>query len=206
VTVAGARAFLVEPDSRLISTSISELGVCAMRWNPVLAAGFFLAACTTSPPSPNAAVNVEEITYAVLSELYCSINDLRYTGENIKNPDDERGNYFLSPADQWIMAIELNLSTAIEGAVNPTVSLLGPFNPSKAVQTGGSTGSFTTAVGASFDQTRTNARDYKIYVDVNHLMGQRDPNEATTKVSNWHDFARDNLHLPVNCPYPNTWM
>jgi hypothetical protein len=167
-------------------------------------AGLCLFGCTTSPPSPSATINAEQISYAILSEFYCTVQDL----QPIKDPQSGE-QFFLNPNDQWILAVELNLSASVEGSVAPSVSLLGPLNPFRAVPTGGTTGSFTTALGASFDQTRTNARDYKIYVDVNHLMGQRDPGEDPTSSPppppNWKDWTtKTNSPIgPVTCPYPN---
>ncbi|HTC06162.1 MAG TPA: hypothetical protein VK749_22335 [Xanthobacteraceae bacterium] len=160
-------------------------------------AGLCLFGCTTSMPRPNAAVNAEQITYAVISEFYCAVQDLRDHNFQVFNPKD-----------QWILAVELNLSAAIEGSVSPSVSLLGPLNAVKALPTGQTANSFTTAIGASLDQTRTNARDYKIYIDVNRLMympgstGSSGPVDPSFPTSDWKSIA-SSLIGPVTCPYPN---
>src|SRR5208282_2455663 len=108
--------------------------------------------CTTYPPSPSATVDASATTFAVLTELYCAVTDNEFLTV------DESGNpvSFFATSDNWVAAIDLNLSASIEGSVSPLVSLLGPFNGAKAMPAGGTAGTFTAAFGASFDQIRTN--------------------------------------------------
>jgi hypothetical protein len=156
-------------------------------------AALCLSGCTTSPPRPNAAVNAEQITYAVISEFYCAVRNLKSQRLQVFNQQD-----------QWILAVELNLSAAIEGSVSPSVSLLGPLNAAKALPTGQTANGFTVALGATLDQTRTNARDYKVYIDVNHLMNEPDPpatkpsDDPNFPTSDWKSVA-SSLIGPVKC-------
>jgi hypothetical protein len=170
-------------------------------------AALFLFGCTTTPPRPNAAVNAQQITYAILSEFYCAATEkpvpppsqLAYSDTvavplPTKAPPVTLPATIFNPNDQWILALELNLSASIEGSVAPSISLLGPLNAFRAVPTGGTTGTFTTALAGSFDQTRTNARDYKIYIDVNQLLGQGSGDPAHNWLHSGHSTTADCLN------------
>jgi hypothetical protein len=144
-------------------------------------ASFFLFGCSTHLPEPNATVNVEAITYAILTELYCA---------SIQLPGND-GNPYFGSNDNWVGVVDLNLSASIEASANPSVSLLGPFNPSRAVApNGGTTGTFTSVFSSSIDETRTNLREYKMYIKLPAL------------IKNWRQFAAAHA-WPVDCFHPN---
>jgi hypothetical protein len=144
-------------------------------------ASFFLFGCSTHLPEPNATVNVEAITFALLTELYCASDQL---------PANDGTPYFGS-SNNWVGLIDLNLSASVEASANPSVSLLGPFNPSRAVApNGGTTGTFTSLFSSSIDETRTNLREYKMYIKMPAL------------IQNWRQFAADHA-WPVDCLHPN---
>jgi len=147
-----------------------------------------LAGCTTDLPRPNATVNVGAITYAILTELYCASIELPGVA----------GNPSIASGDNWVAEIDMNLSAQIEASANPVVSLLGPFNLARAVPGGGTVGSFTAAFSGGVDQTRTNLREYKIYINLKTLT----KGDAATKVPNWQQFAEAHNWL-VNCDNPN---
>jgi hypothetical protein len=149
---------------------------------------FFLAGCTTHPPRPSATADANAINFAVLTELYCAASELR----GVDNKP------FLASDNNWVALVDLNLSASVEGSVNPIVSLLGPLNLAKAIPVGGSTGTFASVFSGSFDQTRTNLREYKIYIYLKTLV-KGDP---TKKVPSWDVFAKAN-NWPVNCDDPN---
>jgi hypothetical protein len=160
-----------------------------------LAGIFGLSGCTTLLPEPNATVNVDAITFAILTELYCAAKSL---------PGDGQPPYFASN-DYWIAQIDMYLSASIEASANPLVSLLGPFNLAKATPVGGSTGSFTAGLAGTFDSTRTNLREYKIYVYLKRLVNGNTglgSNKTTESVPDWATFAESN-HWPVHCESPN---
>lgn len=152
----------------------------------IFSAIFGLTSCTTFLPDHIATVNVDAITFAVLTELYCAAKDL---------PDREHPPYFASD-DYWVAAIDMYLSASIEASANPAVSLLGPFNLAKAVPVGGTTGSFTSVFSGSVDETRTNMREYKIYVYLKRLV------YGNQTVPDWKTFAERN-RWPVHCEDPN---
>lgn len=149
-----------------------------------------LTSCTTFLPEHNATVNVDAITFAILTELYCAAKDL---------PDPEHPPYFASD-DYWVAAIDMYLSASIEASANPAVSLLGPFNLAKAVPVGGTVGSFTSVFSGSVDETRTNMREYKIYIYLKRLVYGYTDGKKT--VPNWKIFAEQN-RWPVHCENPN---
>ena len=84
-----------------------------------------LAGCTTHLPGPNATINVDAITFAILTELYCAAKDLKST--------DSAGNWiaYFDSQDNWIGSIDMYLSASIEASASPVVSLLGPLKLSK---------------------------------------------------------------------------
>jgi len=154
-----------------------------------------LPGCATFLPEPNATVNVDAITFAVLTELYCAAKTL---------PGDGQPPYFASD-DYWVAAVDMNLSAAIDASANPLVSLLGPYNLAKAVPVGGTVGSFTTGISGTFDETRTNLRDYKVYVYLKRLVYGYTGTGAdgnTESIPDWATFAESN-HWPVRCDNPN---
>jgi hypothetical protein len=159
---------------------------------------FLLVGCTSYPPSPSATVNAEEINYAILTELYCATSAPEFQGypisSNIK--PDGQGSYFASE-DNWVAAVDLFLSASIEGSAGALVSFLGPFNLAKSVPTlptAGSTGSFTAAFGGTFDQTRTNLREYKIFIFLpTFIYGSKN-----ASIENWKQFAHDH-HWDFEC-------
>jgi hypothetical protein len=128
-------------------------------------AALFLAGCTTYAPTPSTTVDAQQIMYTIISELYCAA--LEIPAADTEPPPGRRlepeKTYFAS-YNNWVVGIDLYLSASIEASVSPSVSLLGPFTLAKAVPPGGTVGSFTSAFGGSFDQTRTNLREYKIYL------------------------------------------
>jgi hypothetical protein len=156
----------------------------------IFSAVFGLTSCSTWLPEHIATVNVDAITFAILTELYCAANDL---------PDREHPPYFASD-DYWVAAIDMYLSASIEASANPAVSLLGPFNLAKAVPVGGTVGSFTSVFSGSVDETRTNMREYKIYVYLKRLVNGYTDGKKT--VPNWKIFAEQN-RWPVHCENPN---
>jgi len=162
-----------------------------------------LAGCATYLPGTNATVNVDAITFAILTELYCAAKDIP-SGDF---PGGDKEPYFGSN-DKWIALIDMTLSASIQGAANPALSLLGPFNFPKGVPVGGSAGTFTTAIGGSFDETRTKLQEHKLYISMRQLVnGTRETLEKGVKRSpreepNWEDFARKN-GWPVDCNAPN---
>jgi hypothetical protein len=153
-----------------------------------------LVGCTTFPPTPSATVDASATTFAVLTELYCAVTapefqTVDHTGKPIS--------YFATD-DNWAAAVDLNLSASVEGSVSPLVSLLGPFNPARAFPAGGVVGSYTAAIGGSFDQTRTNLREYKIIVFLKtFILGN-----PTSNIPNWRTLAETH-GWPVNCLDPN---
>src|SRR5262249_34501611 len=161
-------------------------------WSIVFSAVFGLTSCSTHLPEHIETVNVDAITFAILTELYCTASELRGIENDI---------YFASD-DYWVAGIDMYLSAQIEASANPTVSLLGPFNLAKAVPFGGTVGSFTSVVSGSVDETRTNMHEYKIYVYLKRLVqGYRDPTSGKT-VPDWKTFAELN-RWPVHCKNPN---
>jgi hypothetical protein len=96
---------------------------------------------------------------------------------------NEPNDLYFNSKDNWVTAVDLYLSTSIEGVASPSVSLLGPFNPVKAVPPGGTTGTFTALFGASFDQTRTNLREYKLYIYMPELIKRWKPSYETEYAS-----------------------
>jgi hypothetical protein len=152
----------------------------------IFSAIFALTGCTTFLPEHIATVNVDAITFAILTELYCAASDLKGREQQL---------YFASD-DFWVAAIDMYLSASIEASANPAVSLLGPFNLAKAVPVGGTTGSFTSVFSGSVDETRTNMREYKIYVYLKRLV------YGNQTVPNWKIFAEQN-RWPVHCENPN---
>ena len=170
-------------------------------------AALFLVGCTTSPPTPSATVNAQQIIYTIVTELYCSTKAIPSAeaekrlqpGEQLTNQDDI---YFAS-LDNWVVGVDLYLSASVEASVSPSLSLLGPFNLAKAIPAGGTTGTFTSAFGGSFDQTRTNLREYKIYLFMPPLilgsqaqqyqMASIDPTKPhVAPIQNWGNFAGAN--------------
>jgi hypothetical protein len=119
-----------------------------------------IGGCATYPPAPNATVSVPRIASSILNELNCAVQNLRHSRTDLQA---------FEPNDDWSALMDLSLQASIEGVASPSISLLGPFNSIKAIPAGGTVGSFTGAVGAAFDQTRTNLRDYKVYIDINKL-------------------------------------
>jgi hypothetical protein len=154
-----------------------------------IAALLFSAGCVSHLPDPNDTVNIDAITYAVLTELYCASKQV--TGSD--------GQPYFASGDNWVALVDLNLSAAIEASANPVVSLLGPFNLARAVPAGGTVGSFTAAFGGTFDVQRTNLREYKIYVYLKTLTAG-DPKNG---VPIWESYATTALHWPVDCRNPN---
>jgi hypothetical protein len=158
----------------------------------IFSAVFGLTSCSTWLPEHIATVNVDAITFAILTELYCAASDLK---------GQEQTLYFASD-DYWVAGIDMYLSASIEASANPAVSLLGPFNLAKAVPVGGTVGSFTSVFSGSVDETRTNLREYKIYVYLKRLVqGYTDPVSKKT-VPDWKTFAEQN-RWPVHCENPN---
>jgi hypothetical protein len=155
-----------------------------------------LFGCTTSPPYPSKTLNVAEINNAILTELYCAA--IRLQGINAVNiywppppsPPGLPNNLYFNSQDNWVAAIDLYLSASVDGVASPAVSLLGPFNMARSVApAGGTAGSFTALFGASFDQTRTNLREYKVYIFLPELIRTwqpplytdcNDPNQGRT--------------------------
>ena len=133
-------------------------------------AAVLLVGCTTSPPTPSSTVDAEQIIYTIVTELYCAAIDkqLQEPGTD-SNGKPDIISYFASD-DNWVVGIDLYLSASVEASVSPSISLLGPFNLAKAVPPGGTTGSYTSVFGGSFDQTRSNLREYKIYVFMKTLI------------------------------------
>jgi hypothetical protein len=138
-------------------------------------AALFLVGCTTSPPTPSSTVDAQQVIYTIITELYCATKEIPTAeaekrilpGEQLKNQSDI---YFAS-LDNWVVGVDLYLSASIEASVSPSLSLLGPFNLAKAIPpAGGTAGTFTSVFGGSFDQTRTNLREYKIYLFVPSLI------------------------------------
>jgi hypothetical protein len=127
-----------------------------------------LVGCTTSPPTPNATVSVTTISYSILAELYCAVKDL-------KDKDFQDGYRPFTDSEKWLATIDLFLSTAIDGSASPSVSVIGPFNLAKSLlpTVAANQNSFTGAVGASFDQTRTNLREYKVYIFIPYLLNSK---------------------------------
>jgi len=170
-------------------------------------AALFLVGCTTSPPTPSTTVNAQQIIYTIVTELYCATKEIpSATAEKKLQPGEQLTNqadiYFAS-LDNWVVGIDLYLSASVEASVSPSLSLLGPFNLAKAVPPGGTVGSFTSTFGGSFDQTRTNLREYKIYLFVPPLIlgSQAQQYQAAhvdrTKphvapIQNWGDFTGAN--------------
>jgi hypothetical protein len=79
----------------------------------IFSAIFGLTSCTTFLPDHIATVNVDAITFAVLTELYCAAKNL---------PDPAHPPYFASD-DYWVAAIDMYLSASIEASANPAVCL-----------------------------------------------------------------------------------
>src|SRR5579872_2101320 len=156
----------------------------------IFCAVFGLTGCSTHLPEHNATVNVDAITFAILTELYCAANDLRGRENEL---------YFASD-DFWVAGIDMYLSASIEASANPSFSLLGPFNSTKATPAGASVGSFTALFSGSIDETRTNMREYKIYVYLKRLVYGYSDGKNT--VPNWKTFAESN-RWPVYCENPN---
>jgi hypothetical protein len=167
-----------------------------MKWiAPGAIFGVFLAGCSTYLPGPNATINVDAITFAILTELYCAAKEL---------PGSDRQAYFGSD-DKWIALIDMYLSASIEASATPTVSLLGPFNLAKATPVGGTIGTFTAGIGGSFDETRTKLQEYKLYINLQQLLYGTTGKGADEKVAygpNWARFAEIN-DWPVWCENPN---
>lgn len=158
----------------------------------IFSAVFGLTSCSTHPPEHIETVNADAITFAVLSELYCTARDLRGLDKEL---------YFASD-DYWVAGIDMYLSAQIEAAANPAVSLAGPFNLAKAIPVGETVGSFTSIVSGSVDETRINMHEYKMYVYLKRLVyGYRDPKSGKT-VPDWKTFAELN-RWPVHCENPN---
>jgi IPT/TIG domain len=156
----------------------------------IFSAIFSLTSCTTFLPEHIATANVDAITFAILTELYCAASHL-------KGRENEL--YFASD-DYWVAGIDMYLSAQIEASANPAVSLLGPFNLAKAIPVGGTVGSFTSVFSGSIDETRTNMHEYKIYVYLKRLVyGYTDGKKA---VPDWKTFAELN-RWPVHCENPN---
>jgi hypothetical protein len=171
---------------------------------------FSLVGCTTHLPEPNATINVEAITFAILTELYCATSDL-------KGPDK---NPYFGSDDNWVVAIDMFLSAQIEASANPAVSLLGPYNLARAVPFGGTVGSFTSVFSGSFDETATNLREYKIFINLKYLLYGNplpktstpppsktstppQPKTSTPAQPKWETYAEQQLHWPVRCDNPN---
>ena len=169
-----------------------------MKWiAPRAIVGLFcLAGCSTYMPSPNATINADAITFAILTELYCAAKEL---------PGSDLKPYFGSD-DKWIALIDMYLQASIEANASPAMSLLGPFNLAKAAPVGGSIGTFSAAIGGSFDETRTKLQEYKIYVNLQQLLsGTIGPGADGKKVDtgpSWAQFAENN-GWPVWCENPN---
>jgi hypothetical protein len=165
---------------------------------------FSLVGCTTHLPEPNATINVEAITFAILTELYCATSELKDKNDFV---------YFASD-DNWVVAIDMFLSAQIEASANPAVSLLGPYNLARAVPFGGSVGSFTSVFSGSFDETATNLREYKIFINLKYLLngnplpkvGAPPPPKTSSPpppfVPKWETYA-EQRHWPVRCANPN---
>ena len=141
-------------------------------------------------------MNVDAITFAILTELYCAASDLKGSEKGSENQL-----YFASD-DYWVAAIDMYLSAQIEASANPAVSLLGPFNLAKAAPVGGTVGSFTSVLSGSVDETRTNMHEYKIYVYVRRLVEGYTDTATKKSVPNWKTFAEQN-RWPVHCENPN---
>jgi hypothetical protein len=170
-------------------------------------AALFLVGCTTSPPTPSSTVNAQQIIYTIVTELYCATKEIPSAeAEKTLQPGQQLTNqvdiYFAS-LDNWVVGIDLYLSASVEASVSPSLSLLGPFNLAKAVPPGGTVGSFTSAFGGSFDQTRTNLREYKIYLFMPPLIlgsqaqqyqaAHTDPTKPhVAPIQNWGDFTGAN--------------
>jgi IPT/TIG domain len=159
----------------------------------ILSAVLGLTSCTTFLPEHNATVNVDAITFAILTELYCAASQL--------TAHDQQTLYFASD-DWWVAGIDMYLSASIEASANPTVSLLGPFNLAKAAPFGGTVGSFTSVFSGSVDEIRTNMREYKIYVYLKRLVNGISDKDGNIIVPNWKTFAEQN-RWPVHCENPN---
>jgi len=169
------------------------------------ALALYLIGCTTSPPTPSSTVDAQQIIYTVVTELYCATKEIPtpqagkklQPGEQPINPSDI---YFAS-LDNWVVGVDLYLSASVEASVSPSLSLLGPFNLAKAVPPGGTVGSFTSVFGGSFDQTRSNLREYKIYLFMPGLiLGSQAPQYKSPTpsakplitlppIQNWGDFT-----------------
>jgi hypothetical protein len=156
----------------------------------IFSAALGLTSCTTFLPEHSATANVDAITFAILTELYCAASDLR---------GSEKELYFASD-DYWVAGIDMYLQASIDASANPAVSLLGPFNLAKAAPVGGTVGSFTSLVSGSIDETRTNMHEYKIYVYLKRLVYGYTDGKKT--VPNWKIFAEQN-RWPVHCENPN---
>jgi hypothetical protein len=131
-------------------------------------AALSLVGCTTSPPTSSTTVNAQQVIYSVLTELYCAVTatDFQLKVSELQDGTSApsvQNSYFAS-ADNWVVGVDLYLSASVEASVSPSLSLLGPFNLAKALPAGGTVGSFTSALGGTYDQTRTNLREYKLYI------------------------------------------
>jgi hypothetical protein len=143
----------------------------------VAGAALALLGCTTSPPYPSKTLDVVEINNAILTELYCAAIRLQGNAANTywASPQGTPKDLYFNSQDNWVAAVDLYLSASVDGVASPAVSLLGPYNMARAIAPGGTTGSFTALFGASVDQTRTNLREYKVYVFLPELIRSWNP-------------------------------